>query len=399
MLNFKYYSPTKLIFGKGEENNVGKYLKEYGAKKVMVITYGTGLPHETSLLDKITKSIETEGLEYIIFDNIKANPNLTRALECAEEIRKQEIDYLLAVGGGSVIDTAKFASVQALYEGDFWKDCFERRDIPVPKKCVPLASVLTICGTGSEASEACLIHDDRETDNKLGLDNEVLRPVFAVMNPELTYTLPQYQTACGIADMFCHAEESYFTHTDDGLFMNEYIEAMMRTIIKYAEVVTKEPDNYLARAQLMLVSTLGNSHFTWCGRMDDGAVHFIQEPIAAKYDSAHGHCCAVITIGWLRYCKDIEPLRFVRYFNRVWNIPVDELHPDEVIAAGIEKQRQFYHMIGLDTTLESVGFRKEDARWLAQHADKKPTTGTTGSYLEFDEEKILELFDICDHAE
>ena len=399
MLNFQYCSPTKLIFGKGEEANVGTYLKDYGATKVMILTYGTGLPHETKLIETVKKSLEEAGLEYVVFDRIKPNPSLIRSIECAEEVKRQGIDFMLPVGGGSVIDTAKYAAVQALYEGDFWRDCFERKDLPLPTKSIPVGSILTICGAGAEGSEAALIHDDRESGNKLGVDADVLRPQFAILDPELTYTLPPYQTACGIADMFCHVEESYFTHIDDGMFMTEYIEVMMRTIIKYAEIVMKDPTNYLARAQLMLMGTVGNLHFTWCGRIDDGAIHFIQEPIAAKYDSAHGHCIAAITIGWLRYCNQVEPQRFVRYFNRVWNVPVDELHPDEVIAAGIEKQRAFYHMLGLDTCLEAVGYKKEDAEWLAEHADKKRTTGTTGNYVVFTKEMIRELFDMCDHRE
>lgn len=395
MLNFKYYSPTKLYFGKGEENNVGKYLKENGATRVMILHYGTGLPHEVMLLDKVKNSIDSEGLYFMTFDDIRPNPVISRCFECVEKIKEEEIDFLLAVGGGSVIDTAKFAAVQALYDGNLWEDCFLRRDLPVPKKSIPVASVLTLCASGSEASEACLIRDEKN-DLKLGIDNDVMRPVFAVMNPELTYTLPQYQTACGVADILCHLHESYWTHDEDGMFMNEYIEAMMRTVIYYAEIAIREPENYLARAQIMLIGTMANWHLTWCGRTDDGAVHFIQEPIAAKYNSAHGHCCAVITLGWLRYACHETRERFVRYFNRVWNIPADELHADEVIKKGIEKQRAFYHMMGLDTTLESIGVRKGDERWLAEHADKKPH-GKTGNWIRMDADMIIDLYKLCDH--
>lgn len=395
MLNFKYYSPTKLYFGKGEENNVGKYLKEHGATKVMILHYGTGLPHETVLIEKVERSLNEEGLEYVKFDNIKPNPSLSRCFECVEVVKTENVDFMLAVGGGSVIDTAKFAAVQAKYEGNLWDDCFARRDLPVPQNSIPVGSILTLCASGSEASEACLIRDDVH-EEKLGIDNDVMRPVFAVLNPELTYTLQQYQTACGIADILCHLHESYWTHDDDGMFMNEYIEAMMRTVINYAEVVKKDPNNYMGRAQIMLIGTMANWHLTWCGRTDDGAVHFIQEPIAAKYDAAHGHCCAVITLGWLRYAWKVNPNRFVRYFNRVWNIPADELHPEEVIRKGIEKQQAFYHMLGLDTTLEAIGVRPEDERWLAEHADKK-AHGKTGNWIMMDSDMIMELYKCCDH--
>lgn len=394
MLNFNYYSPTRLIFGRGEENNVGKYLVQHGATKVMIVYYGTNLPYEAALIERIKSSIEAEKLDYVLFSGIKPNPSLSRCLECAEEIRAQGVDFVLAVGGGSVIDTAKFAAVQAKYYGNLWKDCFKRRDLPVPKIKVPVAAILTIAGSGSEASEACLVRDDINGE-KLGIDSEVMRPVFSILNPELTYTLPGYHTACGIADILCHLHESYFTHTDDGIFMDEFIEAMMRTVIKYAEVVIKEPENYLARAQIMFVGTIANWHLTWCGRIDDGAVHFIQEPIAAKYDSAHGHCCAVITIGWLRYACRVKPEKFVKYFNRIWGIPADGRNADDVIREGIEKQREFYKMIGLDTTLEAIGVKTEDIGWLAEHADKKPH-GKTGNWIEMDANDIKEVYNLCD---
>lgn len=395
MLNFEYCSPTRLIFGKGEENAIGAKLKEHNAKKIMVFHYGTGLAFEIELMDRILNSLDSAGLTYTTFSGIKPNPALSLCREAAKLACAEGIDYILAVGGGSVIDTAKFVSVQCKYDGDLWEDCFLQRDKPVPQERIPLATIITIAGTGSEASEACLIMD-AERGVKLGLDNRVFHPVFSILNPELTFTVPKYQTACGIADIFCHLQESYFTRIEDGTLMDEYIEAMMRTVVKFAKIAIDEPDNYLARGQLMLVGTMANWHLTWCGREDDGAIHHMQEAITGLYDSAHGHGCAVLTVGWLRYAYGTGIQRFYRYFTRVWNVPQDELHPVAVINEGIEKQRAFYHAMGLDTTVESVGVKREDIPTLAQNADVRPH-GKTGNYIKLSRADIEQVYELCDH--
>lgn len=387
MLNFTYYAPTKLIFGKGEEKNVGSVIKGYGGKKVMVFHYGTNQDFETQLMEKVKASLEEAGLSYILFSGIEPNPHLERAMAAVGIARKEKPDFILAVGGGSVIDTAKYVSVQALYEGNLFADCFMRRDLPVPTERIPLGNIVTVAGTGSEASEACIIKNGNE---KRGIDADVMRPVFAIINPELQYSLPQFQTAAGIADTFCHLSESYFTNTPDVFLMDEVIEGIMRAIIRYSYALLENPRDYSARAQIMMASTIANWHLTWCGREDDGAVHFIQEPTSAFYNTVHGAGCAVITLAWMKYVYKHDMARFVRYFTRVWNIPMDEYDFEKVIMAGIERQKQFYLDIGLPVYGEDIGIKKEDIPKLAAAADKRPH-GKTGNFVRLGTKEVEDV--------
>jgi len=391
MLNFDYRAPTRLIFGKGEEGKVGRRIADYGGSKALVVFEGTGLEWETRLIDGVSTSLQESGVEVVLFSGIKPNPEVARARAAAEVIRAQDVDFVLGVGGGSAIDTAKFAAVQARYAGDLWEDCFLRRDKPVPQARVPLGTIITLAGTGTEASEACLL---KSGSVKRGMDNAVMQPVFSILNPELTFSVPAYPTACGAADILCHLHESYFTNTPDVWFMDELIEGAMRTVIKYAPIAVTDPMNYDARAQLMLAGTFANSHLTWCGREDDGAVHFIQEPISALYDTAHGAGVAVITVGWMKYVYHNNIPRFVRYFTKVWNLPSDEFDPESVVGAGIERQIRFYEELGLSVHAKDVGVRDEDIEELARAAEPR-SHGKVGNFVRLGEEDIVRILRLC----
>ena len=389
MLNFQFYSPTRFIFGKEEENNVGKYIKEYQAKKVMILHYGSGLEFEDALIRRIRTSLESEGLEYVDFSGIQANPLYEKAIEGTEIVKKEKVDFLLAVGGGSVIDTAKFIGVDALYDGDLWDYCYMKGN--PAKESMPVAAVLTIAATGSEGSASSII---TRGVLKKNMGGDVIRPVFSIMNPELTYTLPPFQTASGIVDMMAHVHERYFTPAPDNELTDYLSEAVMKTIINNAPIVMREPDNYEARAALMWAGTLAHNDSCGVGRLVDLAVHFIQSPISGHYNSAHGAGCGVITLGWMKYVYRTDMARFVRYFTRIWNIENDEFHPEKVILEGIEKQKQFYIALGMPTTLEEIGGCEEDIPMLAADADVMPH-GKTGNFVRLDRHDVENILRLC----
>ena len=274
MQNFMFYSPTRFIFGKGEENNVGKYVAEYGATKVMVLHYGTDFDFEVSLINRVFDSLKQAGIEYVDFKDIKPNPAISRANEGAEIVKEQGIDFLLPVGGGSVIDTAKYIAVAALTDENIW-DTYFLKKTPV-KKALPVGALPTIAGTGSEGSMSCVITNGVL---KRSLNEDKLRPVFALMNPELSYTLPAFQTASGAVDIMAHVHERYFTLGAENYLTDNLGESVFRTVIKYLPIALKDPTNYNARAQLLWASVLAHNDSCGVGRVVEGTVHGIQSEI------------------------------------------------------------------------------------------------------------------------
>lgn len=387
MVNFEFYSPTRFFFGKEQHKNVGKILKEYGAKKILLLYYGQ--PYEETLIGEITAALDEAGIAYVKFSGIKANPTYERAVEGTRIVKEEGIDFLLAVGGGSVIDTAKFIGVDALVEGDLWDYCYLRGNIA--DKTLPVGTILTIAATGSESSASSIITRDNLKKNMGG---DLIRPTFSILNPELTYTLPPYQTASGIVDMIAHLHERYFTNAPENTLTDELSEGVFRTIIKYAPIVMKDPKNYEARAALMWSGTIAHNETCGVGRIPDLAVHLIQHPISAFFNSAHGAGCGVITLGWMKYVYKHDMARFVRYFTRVWGVDNDEFHPENVILAGIEKQKKFYESLGMPTTLEGVGMHEEDIDKLTATVDTFPH-GKTGNFVMLDREDIKNIYRLC----
>lgn len=388
MENFDFYTPTRFIFGKEEENNVGRYIKEYGATKVMVLHYGTGMEFENKLMQRVFASLEKEGLAYVDFDNIKANPAYERAMEGADIVREKGVDFLLAVGGGSVIDTAKFIGIEVPNEGDTWQNQFIEGKIP--EKIMPIATILTIAATGSEGSNSCVVTNGTVKKN---FDHDILRPKFSIMNPELTYTVPVYQTASGAVDMFCHVHERYFTPSQEVELTDELCEAIFRTVIKNAPIAVKEPDNYEARAQLMWAGTLAHNNTCGVGRDQDWAVHVMQAPVGGLYDTAHGAGCGVLTLGWMKYVYKHNIPRFVRYFTNVWDIADNPEDPESVILEGIKRQEEFYKALGMPTKGQEVGIKEEDIPTLVDAF--LLGEGTIGSLAALTREDCINIFKLC----
>lgn len=370
MNNFSFYSPTEFIFGKETELQAGKYLKKYGAKKVL-LHYGGSSAVKSGLLQRIKDSLEKDRIEYIVLGGVQPNPVDTLVYEGIDLCKKESVDMILAVGGGSVIDSAKAIAAGALYDGDFW-DFFDGKRI---ERALKVATVLTIPAAGSEGSQSTVITNTREM-QKRGAGSPLLRPVFSILNPELTFTLPPFQTACGIADMMAHVMERYFTNTKGVEVTTNLCEAVLKTIIDQALIVIKNPSDYDAQANIMWSGTIAHNGICGVGREEDWASHEIEHELSALYDVAHGAGLAVIFPAWMTYVMDHNIDLFARFAVNVWNV-ADNGNKKEVALKGIEAIRNFFVLIGLPVNFEQLGARKEDIDLLVErlHINQGETVG------------------------
>ena len=360
MLNFSFYSPTKFVFGKGEENNIGSLLAQRGAKKVL-LHYGGQSAEKSGLLGRVRASLKDAGLEFVELGGVQANPRYSLALKGMELARKEKVDHILAVGGGSVVDSAKCISIGALYDGDVWKDKYV--DLQPVTATLPVACILTIAAAGSEGSGSSVITNTEEG-KKISLRSDLIRPVLSIMDPELTYTLPAYQVACGVTDMFIHVAERYFTNTKDVDLTDEMSEGVMRTILKYGQTAVYSKD-YNARAQIMWAGMIAHNNLLGVDREQDWASHMIQLRIGAKYDSAHGAGLATIFPAWAQYVYKHDVPRFVRFATKVMGVDNDVFHPEEVALEGIRRIKAYFASLGMPTSLSKLGVKDEDIKELA----------------------------------
>ena len=288
MENFAYENQTRIVFGKGTEDKVGSLVKEYGSN--VLLHYGGGSIKRTGLYDRVVASLKKEGVNYFELGGVMPNPRLGLVKEGIELVKDNRIDFILAVGGGSTIDSAKAIAIGALYEGDVW-DFFTRKERV--NKTIPVGVVLTIPAAGSESSTSSVITNE-DGWYKRSVGHVMMRPKFAIMNPELTFTLSQYQTACGLADMYAHVLERYFTNTLNVDFTDELCEATLRSIIKHGMVVKEKPTDYAARAEIMWEGNIAHNGLLGVGRVEDWASHGIEHEISAIYDVAHGAGLAIV---------------------------------------------------------------------------------------------------------
>ena len=325
MNNFIFYSPTEFVFGRDTEAQTGVLVQKYGARKIMIV-YGGGSVIRSGLLARVEKSLQEVGIPYCMLGGVQPNPIDTKVYEGIDLCRKENVDMMLAVGGGSVIDTAKAIAAGVPYNGDFW-DFYIGKAIVT--KALKVAVVLTIPAAGSEGSGNTVI---TKVDGlqKLSLRAPgVLRPVFAVMNPELTYTLPPFQTACGIADMMAHIMERYFTNTKDVEIGDRLCEGTLLAIIKEATTVMKDPENYGARANLMWCGTIAHNGTCGVGCEEDWASHFLEHEISAIYNVTHGAGLSVIFPAWMTWMTEHNVDKIAQYAIRVWGVAEPELLPDQ----------------------------------------------------------------------
>lgn len=360
MENFTFYSPTYFVFGKGTENETGAYVKKYGGHKVL-IHYGGGSVVRSGLLGRVKASLDAEGIAHVELGGVKASPHSDLVYEGIELARREGVDFVLAVGGGSVMDSAKGIALGAVYDGDFW-DFYCGKKGPVTE-ALPVGCVVTIAASGSEGSTDSVVTLVTEDGNqyKRCADGDILRPLFAIMNPELMMTLPPYQTASGIADIMAHCMERYFTHTKDVELTDRLLEAVMLTMIKEGRRVMANPNDYEARANIMWAAMIAQNNSTGVGRAQDWGTHHMDNEIGILYGASHGAGLALLFPYWMEYAMKAQGAgRFVMYANRVWGCQIDFEHPEVTAMEGIRCFQNFMKDIGMPTTIGELGGKEED---------------------------------------
>lgn len=361
---YTYFTPTKVVFGKGAEDQVGTLVREQGCKKVL-IHYGGGSARRSGLLDRVEKALDSAGIAHVSLGGVVPNPRLSLVYEGIRLARAEGVDLILAVGGGSVIDSAKAIGYGVATDGDVWDYYDGKRQ---PTACLPVGAVLTISAAGSEMSNSSVI--TREEDGlKRGCKSELCRPVFAVMDPELTMTLPPYQTACGCADILMHTMERYFNHGDNLALTDGIAEALMRTVLRYALVLKEQPDNYEARAEIMWAGSLSHNGLTGFGTDGgDWATHKIEHELSGMFDVAHGAGLTAVWGSWARYVCRERLDRFVQFALRVMDVEAAE-DDYQTALRGIEAMEAFFRSIDMPTSLTALGVSPTDAQ-ITEMAEK-----------------------------
>ncbi|MBH1940440.1 iron-containing alcohol dehydrogenase [Mobilitalea sibirica] len=385
MNNFTFYSPTYFVFGKNTENEAGHYVKRFGGNKVL-IHYGGGSVVRSGLLDRVKASLNKENIKFVELGGVKPNPRSGLVYEGIELCRKEGVDFILAVGGGSAIDSAKAIAAGVVYEGDFW-DFYEGKPVT---KALKVGTVLTIAAAGSEGSGDTVITKE-EGMLKRGAGGEALRPVFSILNPELTQTLPAYQTACGATDIMAHVFERYFTNTKEVEVTDRLCEAVLMTMIKEVPRVIKDPNNYEARANIMWAGMVAHNNLVGVGREQDWASHGIEHELSALYDVAHGAGLAVVFPAWMTYVMKHDINRFAQIAVRVWGCQMNFANPEETAKEGIERLKKFLTSIGMPINFEQLGAKEED---IPQMVEKMGLgeNGTIGSFVPLKNKDIEAIY-------
>lgn len=367
MNNFEFTLPTRFYFGRDEEKRTGEICNKYGAKKVMIIHYGDFVK-TTGLFDKISKSLDEAGVPWIEMDGVQANPRVSLVRKCIARAKDENVDFLLAIGGGSVIDTAKATGVGMHYDGDVW-DLYTGRG--TTDRTTPVGVVLTIPAAGSESSNGSVITNEEEH-SKRGFGGDFMRPVFAVMNPELTYTLPSFQTAAGGFDIMAHIMERYFTMTENCDVTDEMCEGTLRAMIKNIPVVMEHPEDYAARAEIMWAGTIAHNGILGVGREEDWGSHELGHALSAFYDITHGATLSIIFPAWMKYVYKLRPEKFARYAEKVWGVEPDG-DMEKTALEGIARTKEFCKKLGLPVSLTDAGVQDDRTEEMADHCTLNDT--------------------------
>ena len=380
MENFTFYSPTKFVFGKETELQAGSLVRSFGGHKVL-LHYGGGSAVRSGLIDRVKSSLEKEGIEYLELPGVKPNPRSGLVYEGIDICKKNGIDFILAVGGGSAIDSSKAIAAGTLYDGDFWDFYSGKAGIA---KALPVGTVLTIAAAGSEGSGDSVITKE-EGMYKRGTGSEAIRPKFSILNPELTTTLPAYQTACGITDIMAHLYERYLTNSKDVEVTDRLLEALLITMKNEGPKVIKDPSDYQARANIMWAGTMAHTNSCGVGRSQDWNSHNIEHELSALYDCAHGAGLAVTMPAVFKYEMPHDKARFEQAAQRIWGV--------EMAEEGIEAFRQFLISIGMPSTLGELGGKEEDIPVLVKnlcYGDGR--TGSISGFVTFNEEDCTNIY-------
>lgn len=387
MENFTFYSPTYFVFGKDEEKKAGKCVKRFGGSKVL-LHYGSGSVVRSGLLDMVKASLNEENIACVELGGVKPNPRSGLVYEGIELCRSQGVDFILAVGGGSAIDSAKAIAAGAVYSGDFW-DFYQGKPVT---KALPIGTILTIAAAGSEGSPDSVITNENGM-FKRGASGEALRPAFSILNPALTQTLPAFQTACGITDIMAHLFERYFTNTTEVEVTDRMIEGLLLAMIHEAPRVITDPDNYQSRANIMWAGMMAHNNSCGVGRGQDWASHDIEHELSAKYDCAHGAGLAVVFPAWMTYNLKHDVNRFAQLAVRVWGCQMDFSNPEVTAVAGIIALKQFLKSIGMPLTFTELGAKAEDIEAMAYTACYgNGRTGSIGGFVPLDEKDVANIY-------
>ena len=386
MRDFVFENRTKIVFGRGAENRAGTETVRWS--KRILLHHSGGHAVRSGLLDRVKSLLEREGVQWVELAGVKPNPRLSLVHEGISLCRSQQLDFVLAVGGGSAIDSAKAIAAGVPYSGNVW-DFYD--GAAAPTAALSVGTILTIPAAGSEASPSSVITDERGP-WKRGLTAECLRPVFSLLNPELTFSLPSYQTACGAADMMAHIMERYFTRESDVELSDRLCEAALKTIIRNAPVAIAHPEDYASRAEVMWSGTIAHNDLLGMGRVGDWASHDIEHEISAIYDIAHGAGLAVVFPAWIEYNLKRDLPRFARFAEEVWGVDGAFYDPERAALEGIRRLKQFYRSIGLPTSFSEANL---PADRIPEMAKKAAARGPVGNFAKLEEKDVAAILRIA----
>ncbi|NLW11727.1 MAG: iron-containing alcohol dehydrogenase [Clostridiaceae bacterium] len=392
MLPFESYSPTRLIMSPEAQLQSGAQIVQHGGSRVL-IHFGGGSVIRSGLLETVRASLTDSGLSFVELGGVKPNPRAALVYEGIELCKREKIDYVLAVGGGSVLDSAKAIAIGACYEGDFW-DLFGRGI--TPKQRLGLGTIITLPATGSEASNSSVIKND-ELDIKRGLRSDLNRPDFSLINPKLTYTLSPWQIACGASDIMSHVMERYFTPTEGVGLTDRLCEAVLKTVIDETPAALADRKQYDVQANLFWSSTVAHIGWLGMGRAEDWSAHALEHELSGHYDTAHGAGLAALYPAWLTHIlakDDKTAIRISQFSERVLGVPLDFADPRKTAEAGIQRLSQIYRSWGLPANLEELGIPHEDLPRLAKLAKKRPD-GFAGSFCPLNEADFLAIYELA----
>ena len=373
MENFRFYAPTYFCFGRDSEKEIGSLVRRFGGHKVL-LHYGGGSIKRNGVYDRVIASLKAAELPYVELPGVLPNPRSGLVYEGIALCRREKADFILAVGGGSAIDSAKAIAAGVPYDGDFWDYYSTGKPVDV---AVPVGTVLTIAAAGSEGSPDTVITHE-QGNFKRGATGEALRPKFSILNPEAMLSLPPYQSACGITDMIAHVCERYFTNTQDVEITDRLCEGVLKAIIEEAPKTFREPQNYEARANIMWAGMVAHNNLLGVGRQQDWNSHRIEHELSALYDVAHGAGLAVVMPAWMRYVMRHDINRFAQFAVRVWGCDMNFAHPELTAEEGIARFRAFLTSIGMPATLTELGAKEEDIPRMVEHlfiAESEPMPG------------------------
>ncbi|MCQ2580448.1 MAG: iron-containing alcohol dehydrogenase, partial [Treponemataceae bacterium] len=376
-------------FGKDAELQAGKLVKEFGGNKVL-LHFGGQSAKRSGLLDRVKKSLNAENIPFVELGGVHPNPLSTLVYEGIELCKKEGIDFILAVGGGSVIDSSKAIAMGCCYNGDFWDFYCGKAS---PQKALPIGTILTIAAAGSEGSGDSVI-TKKEGMLKRGASGECIRPRFSILNPALTQTLPAYQTACGATDIIAHVCERYFTNTKNVETTDRLCEAVLLAMINETPKVIKNSDDYEARANIMWAGMVAHNNIVGVGRSQDWNSHGIEHELSGLYDCAHGAGLAVIMPAWMTFVYKHDVMRFAQWATRVWNCKMDFSNPEKTALEGIAAFKSFLKSIGMPATLAELGGKAEDIPQLVKNFGL-PKDGKTGGFVQLSSEDIAEIYKLA----